>query len=108
MGKNTKKTRSANFVVFRTIESLVFVAPILVAFFYDLPTFILVLLISGTLYALWTRYFKRSLSNEEVESYEAVYDENNKTRVYRLADLSPPWTMWVVWISVIIYSIFLM
>ena len=103
-----KKTRCANFVVFRTIESLVFSVPILVAFFYDLPTFILALLISGTLYALWASYLKRSLSDEEVDSYEAVYDENNKTRVYRLADLSPPWTMWMIWISVLIYSIFFM
>lgn len=94
--------------MFRTIESLVFMAPVFVAFFYDLPIFVLTLVICGTLYALWTRYFKGLLSDGQVDSYEAVYDDDNKTRTYRLADLNPPWTLWVVWISVIVYSIFFM
>lgn len=105
MTKKQEKTPSANFVVFRTLESLVFAVPICVAFFYEVPVFLVTIVICGTMYGLWTRFFKSRRSRDDIKAYEAVYDEGNKTEAYRLSELNPPWTMWLVWIAVIIWAI---
>ena len=90
------------------LESLIFGAPICIAFFYKLPVFLLTIVICGTLYGLWTRYFRSRLSQDDLEAYKAVYGEDKKIEVFRLSDLNPPWTMWLVWIAVLIYTILFM
>lgn len=101
-----KKPRTANFVVFRTVERLIFAAPVLAAFFQDsLFVFPLTVLIYFLLYALWTRLIMRHLCEEDVESYEAVYDEP-ATRVFRLSGFVP-WQIWLLWVAVLVYSIFI-
>lgn len=103
-----KKPSSARFVVFRTLESLIFATPIGVAFFYELPAFLLTVVICGTIYGIWTRYFRTRLSQGDSEAYKAVYSENDKIKVFQLSDLNPPWTLWLAWIAVVIYGIALM
>lgn len=99
------KTRSRNFVLFRAVESLIFAAPVFVAFFQDsLLAFLLTVFICVMLYALWTRLVKRHLTEGDVESYEAVYDEP-PTQVFRLSELVP-WPIWLLWIGVIVYTVF--
>ena len=101
-----RKPRTANFVVFRTVESLIFSTPIVAAFFQDsLFAFLLTVLICVLLYALWTRYIKQRVSEEDGESYEAVYDEKNRLRVYRLSEIIP-WPIWLLWIAALLYSFF--
>ena len=93
--------------MFRTVESLIFAAPIVAAFFQDsLFVFLLTVLICVLLYALWARLIKQISSEEDVESYGAVYDKP-ATRVFRLSDLVP-WPIWLLWIAVLVYSFFIL
>ena len=99
-----RKPRPANFVVFRTVESLIFAAPIVAAFFQDsVFVFLLTVAICALLYSLWARYIKRHMSEDHVESYETVYDES-KTRVFTLSDLVPL-RIWLLWIAVLVWSL---
>jgi hypothetical protein len=100
-----KGPRTRNFVLFRAFESLIFAAPVFVAFFQDsLFVFLVTVFICVLLYALWTRLLKRHLTESDVESYDAVYEEP-PTRVFRLSELIP-WQIWLLWIGVLAYSIF--
>lgn len=99
------RPRTRNFLLFRAVESLIFAAPIFIAFFQDsIFVFLLTVFICVLLYALWARLLKRHLTEGDVESYEAVYEEP-PTQVFRLSDLVP-WQIWLLWIGVIVYTIF--
>jgi hypothetical protein len=83
-----------------------FVAPaVIVHILYGVPMSLLALLVCAAMNLAWSQWLKGRLSKDDIEAYEAVYDDSNQTEVFRLSNLNPPWTMWAVWIAAVIYLI---
>ena len=83
----TKKPPTARFVVFRTAVSLLFLAPVVyVRLNYDLVPTLVAFAACYALYTLWENWFLRRLGAEETETYRAVFDDGNPTKVFRIRD----------------------
>ena len=102
----TKTPPTARFVVFRHVVNFVFFAPVIVVHLRSgIPATYVAMGICFSLYALWEHWFKRRLNKDQTEAYEAVFDENNATKVLRVRDYATL-RLAIIWLLLAIVFLF--